>query len=117
MRHRKKKKVLDRKRAARKALLRGLAVQLIRHERIKTSQAKAKALQAFVEPLVRKAKTRNINTIRSLRAELGNVAAAVQKITTVIGPRYQGRHGGYTRTIPAGRRKGDAAKMALIEFV
>ncbi len=116
MRHRKKKKILGRKTGPRKALLRGLAINLVLFGRIRTTEAKAKALRPFIEPLVTLSRKKDLNTIRRLKAALDN-KEAVKKMIEEIGPRYLERNGGYTRIIKLGTRKGDGAKMAIIEFV
>ncbi len=116
MRHANKKKILDRKKAPRKALLRGLATSLVLYEKIKTTQAKAKVLRPFIEKLITKGKSNNLQARRALKRVLYQ-DNAVKKVLEVISPRYKERQGGYTRIIKLGARTGDAAKMAIIEFV
>ncbi len=116
MRHRNIKKVLDRNRSSRLALLRSLANALIEREKIQTTKARAVALRSFLEPLVARAREKSVVTVRYLRTRLPKLQS-VAKLCDVIGPRYAKRMGGYTRVIPIGRRKGDAAKMVIIEFV
>jgi len=116
MRHANKKKILDRARAQRKALLRSLATSLILHEKIKTTQAKAKVIRPFAEKLITKGKKNDLFARRALKKVLYK-ESAVKKVLEVLSPRYKERRGGYTRIIKLGARKGDAAKMAIIEFV
>ena len=116
MRHANKKKILDRKKASRKALLRSLATSLILYEKIKTTEAKAKVLRPFVERLITKGKRNDLIAQRHLRKFLYK-DSAVKKVLEVLSPRYKERKGGYTRIIKLGARRGDAAKMAVIEFV
>lgn len=116
MRHRKKGKILDRKKASRKALLRNLATSVIVYEKVKTTKAKARAVKPLVEKLVTLAKKNDLATRRKL-LEILYHKKAVNKILEVLGPRYKDRHGGYTRIINLGRRQGDGAEIVQIEFV
>jgi len=116
MRHRKKGKILDRKKAPREAMLRQMATSLIIYEKIKTTKAKAKAVKPLVEKMVTIAKAKDLTARRRLLAFLYH-AKAVKKALEVLGPRYQERRGGYTRIINLGPRKGDGAEMVQIEFV
>ena len=116
MRHRSKKKILDRKKAPRKALLRGLATSIILYEKIKTTEAKAKAVKPIVEKLVTTAKKNDLTTRRKLLSVLYH-KNAVNKALEVLGPRYQDRPGGYTRIVKLGKRQGDGAEIVQIEFV
>lgn len=115
MKHRKKGRKFGRKRDQRKALLKGLAANLILKEKITTTEVKAKELRPFVEKLITKSKTKNLATIRYLSAILPTKAR--KKITEQIGPRYQSRAGGYTRIVKKQARQGDGAKMAIIELI
>ncbi|OQB43973.1 MAG: 50S ribosomal protein L17 [Parcubacteria group bacterium ADurb.Bin159] len=116
MRHRKEKKILSRKTGPRKALKRGLAVNLILYERIQTTEAKAKVLRPFIEKIISLGKGGDLAARRKVMSLIGN-RAATKKLIEEIAPRYKERKGGYTRIIKTGVRKGDNAKMALIEFV
>jgi large subunit ribosomal protein L17 len=116
MRHRNKIKILDRKKAARKALLRNLATSLILFEKIKTTEAKAKVLKPFIEKLVTRGKINNLNNRRQLKKSLYS-ENAVKKMLEELSPRYKDRKGGYLRIIKLHARQGDAAKLAQIEFV
>lgn len=116
MRHRHKGKILGRERGPRKALIRNLAVGLVLAEKIKTTEAKAKALRSFIEKIITISKINNLNSRRRLISLLQN-QEAVKKLLDILGPKYQERKGGYTRIVKLNQRKGDAAKMAIIEFV
>ncbi|MFW0837761.1 MAG: 50S ribosomal protein L17 [Candidatus Komeilibacteria bacterium] len=116
MRHQKVTIKLNRSKGHMRALLANMAAQLIIFEDITTTEAKAKALRTVVEPLVTKAKTDSLHNRRQALAFLP-MKKAVQKLYEVIGPRYKERPGGYLRIIKLGRRAGDAAAMAKIQFV
>ena len=116
MRHRKKKTTLDREASHRRLLLKNLATSLVLYDKVKTTEAKAKAMRPFVEQLVTRAKTPTLANRRLLVAHL-LTEGAVRKMFEVIGPRYKERNGGYTRITKIGVRRGDSAKMAVIEFV
>ena len=116
MRHRKKGKVLDRKKGPREALLRGLVNNLILYEKINTTKAKANAIRPIVERLVTRGKTVDLASRRYVTARL-YTAGASKKIFEVLGKRYKERAGGYTRIIKLKQRVGDGAEVARIEFV
>lgn len=116
MRHRKKKTTLDRESSHRRMLLKNLATSLVLYEKVRTTEAKAKALRPFVERLVTRAKEPSLANRRRVLTQL-LTRGAVRKIFEVIGPRYNERKGGYTRITHLGTRRGDAARMAIIEFV
>ena len=118
MRHMKAGRTFNRDTNARKALMIGLAKNLIEREQIKTTLPKAKDLRGVVEKLITRAKVDSVANRRLIAAELGNgTSATVKKLFTVLGPRYAKRPGGYTRVLKAGFRYGDAAPMAIIELV
>jgi large subunit ribosomal protein L17 len=116
MRHRKAKRTLDRKAPARRALLRGLAEQAIVYEQVRTTAGRARALRPYLERLITVAKLGTLAARRRLAAEL-HTERAVKKAIEVVGPRFRGRSGGYTRTVKLGRRPGDAAEMAVVQLV
>lgn len=116
MRHRNKKKILDRKAAPRKAMLAQLAASVILYEKVKTTDAKAKAVKSVVEKLVTKGATNTLNNRRYLLKHL-QTKSAVDKILEVLGPKYKERPGGYTRIVKIGKRRGDGANIVQIEFV
>ncbi|MBU0670664.1 50S ribosomal protein L17 [Patescibacteria group bacterium] len=116
MRHQKKKTTLGRENAQRKALFVSLANNLIIHNRIKTTEVKAKALRPIVEKLVTKAKNQNLAGRRNIIKYLNNEKSA-KILMEKIAPKYKDRQGGYLRILKMGERKGDNAKIVLIEFV
>ncbi len=116
MRHRKQKKTLDRKAAARTALIQILATQLILYEKIRTTEAKAKVIRPFIERLITKGRVNTLASRRYLMKYL-SLDNAVKKLLEEISPRYLERNGGYTRITKLPQRQGDAARMARIEFV
>ncbi len=116
MRHRVGGRKLQRTSSHRAALFRNQAAALIKHEQIITTLAKAKELRPYVEKLVTLAKKGGLSNRRLAHARLLDDAQLV-KLFDVIGPRYEGRAGGYTRIIKAPTRASDAAAMAVIEFV
>lgn len=117
MAYTKKARTFGRPSSQRKALLRSLARSLVMHERISTTEAKAKALRPFVERLVTRAKKNTLANRRLARTRLGD-DAAVKKLFDAIAPRYAERHGGYTRIVKrAERGANDARKLAYIAFV
>ncbi len=118
MRHAKAGRTFNRDTNARKALMVGLAKNLIEKEQIKTTLPKAKDLRSVVEKLITRAKVDTVANRRLTASELGNGSdKTVKKLFTVLGPRYAKRPGGYTRVLKAGFRYGDAAPMAIIELV
>lgn len=116
MRHRKVIKKLDRPAAQRKALLRNLASNLVLHEKIRTTEAKAKVLQSVVEKAITAGKKPTLTSRRKLLT-LFYTEHPVNKILEVLGPRYAARPGGYTRIVKLGSRKNDGAEMVRIELV
>lgn len=116
MRHNKVINHLGRKSGHRKALLSNMATSLILHKRITTTVAKAKALRSYVEPLVTKSKDDTTHNRRVVFSYLKNKEAVTELFRT-IAPKIAERPGGYTRILHVGFRQGDAAEMALIEFV
>jgi len=116
MRHGVKINHLGRTKEHRKALLRNLACQLIEHKRIITTLAKARALRQFVEPLLTRAKTDNMQNRRLVFGYLQH-KSAVKELFDVVAEKIAHRPGGYTRIIKLGTRPGDAAEQALIELV
>jgi large subunit ribosomal protein L17 len=116
MRHLKQGRKLGRTTAHRKALLRNLATALMEHERIITTEAKAKELRRVADRLVTLGKRGDLHARRqALRVIRSN--AVVRKLFDEVAPRFSERHGGYTRVLHLGYRAGDAAAMAVIELV
>ncbi len=99
-----------------RSMLANLARELIEHERIRTTQAKAKEVQPLVDKLVGLAKQGDLHARRQALAIITD-RDAVHKLFAEIGPRYEDREGGYCRVVKIGPRQGDAAPMAVIEFV
>ncbi|MFL5848578.1 MAG: 50S ribosomal protein L17 [Solirubrobacteraceae bacterium] len=117
MRHGKQRGKLSRDSAHRKALLRNLSRELIEHERIKTSQAKAKAVKPEVEKLITLAKRGDLHARRQALSALGQDKFVVYKLFEEVAPRYSERPGGYTRILKLGPRRSDATEMVLLELV
>jgi len=97
-------------------MFRQQAIALILHERITTTEAKAKSLRPVVEKLITTARVDTPAHRKLIRDRLVH-AAAQDKLFDVIGPRYEGQPGGYTRIFKLGTRKGDGAEMAMIELI
>ena len=115
MRHRKKGRSLSRTSSHRKAMLRNMATSLLVHERIQTTEAKAKELRPVVEKLITLGRVDDVHSRRRARRMIED-RAALQKLFDDIGPRFRERPGGYTRILKLGSRKGDGADVAIIEL-
>lgn len=100
----------------RQSMFRNLVTDLLRHERIRTTEAKAKAIQPQTERLITLARRGDLHARREIMKEIQD-RAIVDKLIHVIGPDYAERHGGYTRVIKLGPRAGDAAPMVYLELV
>ena len=116
MRHNKKFNHLGRTADHRKAMLTNMAISLLKHKRITTTLAKAKALKKFVEPLITRSKNDTTTSRRVVFRYLQD-KYAVTELFKEISTKVADRPGGYTRIIKLGIRKGDAAEMAFIELV
>ena len=116
MRHNKKFNHLGRTADHRKAMLTNMAISLIKHKRITTTLATAKALKKFVEPLITRSKNDTTTSRRVVFRYLQD-KYAVTELFKEISTKVADRPGGYTRIIKLGIRKGDAAEMAFIELV
>ncbi|MBN2395702.1 MAG: 50S ribosomal protein L17 [Candidatus Atribacteria bacterium] len=116
MRHRKLRRNLNVDTSHRKALLSNLAISMILNRKINTTLPKAKELQKYLEKLVTVAKEDNFQSKRKVFKLIQN-KQALNLLFKEIGIQYKERNGGYTRVIKSGFRKGDAAPMAIIEFV
>lgn len=116
MRHKKVNAKLNRTAAHRKALYSNVTTSLFEHKQIKTTTAKAKAVRKTVDRIITFAKRGTLadrrQVLRTIRDK--NI---VKNLFDEIAPTYKERHGGYTRIIKLGRRKGDGAEMALLELV
>jgi large subunit ribosomal protein L17 len=117
MNHHKAKRKFGRTRSQRTALLRGLAISLIEHGRITTTDAKARELRPFIEEIVTHGKKGTLASRRLIISRLGGNEDNAKKMVEEISPRFVERPGGYTRILKLPRRAGDASKMAIIEFV
>lgn len=116
MRHRVAGRKFGRDTGQRKALFKGLAISLILNERVTTTEAKAKSIRPVVEKLVSMSRDDTEYHRRLVMSRIGNESATA-KLFEVLGPRFEDQPGGYTRIYKVGQRKGDAAPMAMIEFV
>lgn len=116
MRHGNQGRKLGRTAAHRKAMWGNMTAALIKHEQIKTTLPKAKDLRPVIEKLVTLSRRKDLHARRQALAQIKD-PDQVTKLFEVIGPRYAGRPGGYTRVLKAGFRHGDNAAMAIIEFV
>lgn len=115
MRHRVKGRKFGREKAHRKLMLRNLVISLIEHERINTTQAKAKEMRSLVERMITYGK-KDSNHHRKLAYKVLQDRSIVKRLFDDISPRFKEIEGGYTRVLKNGYRKGDRAPMAIIEF-
>ena len=116
MRHGKANYKLGRRTDHRWAMFRNLLVALFRHERIMTTEAKAKAVRGAAEHMITLAKREDLHARRQVLAMVPDTQV-VHRLFDTIAARFADRHGGYTRIIKAGPRPGDAAPMVLLELV
>ena len=117
MRHANSNRKFGRKANVRRGFIRSLAVAILTHERIMTTEARAKELGPYIEKLVTKALNNDLASRRTISSRLGNQETLANKLVDTIAPRYADREGGYLRITKLPQRGGDAAKMAVIEFV
>jgi large subunit ribosomal protein L17 len=117
MRHRKQRGKLSRSASHRKLLLRNLCKEVIDHERIKTTEAKAKAVRPEMEKLITLAKRGDLHARRQALSTLGQDKFAVYKLFEEVAPRYADRPGGYTRILKLGPRRSDSTEMVYLELV
>lgn len=117
MRHGKKRNKLSRDAAHRRSLVRTMSKQLIEHERIRTTQPKAKALKPEFEKLITLAKRGDLHARRQALSRLNQDKFIVHKLFEEIAPRYSTRNGGYTRIVKLGPRRSDSAEMVFLELV
>ncbi len=116
MRHRKAGRKLNRTPSHRRAMLRNMVTQLLDHEQLITTVAKAKELRPYAEKMITLGKRETLHARRQALAVIQR-KAVVAKLFDTLAARYSKRPGGYTRIIRLGNRKGDAAPLALIELV
>jgi large subunit ribosomal protein L17 len=117
MRHQQKRNKLSRDASHRKALFMNLSREVINHERIKTTEAKAKAVKPELEKLITLAKRGDLHARRQALAALGQDKFVVYKLFEELAPRYEDRNGGYTRILKLGPRKSDSTEMVYLELV
>src|SRR5881409_2559833 len=116
MRHNVGYRKLGRTSEHRRALLRNLATDLFRHERLKTTLPKARELRPFAEKLITLARRDDLHARRQVVRQIGD-RVVVKKLFDTLGPRFASRPGGYTRALKLGPRPGDGADMAIVELV
>jgi large subunit ribosomal protein L17 len=117
MRHQRTRNKLSRSASHRKALFMNLSREVFNHERIKTTEAKAKAVAPEVEKLITLAKRGDLHARRQALSALGQDKFVVYKLFEEIAPRYADRNGGYTRILKLGPRHSDATEMVYLELV
>jgi large subunit ribosomal protein L17 len=117
LRHRKRRNKLSRDAGHRKALVKNLCGEVIEHERIRTTEAKAKLVKPEVEKLITLAKRGDLHARRQALSALGQNKFTVHKLFEEIAPRYSERDGGYTRILKLGPRRSDATEMVYLELV
>jgi large subunit ribosomal protein L17 len=117
MRHQRTRNKLSRSASHRKALFMNLSREVFNHERIKTTEAKAKAVAPEVEKLITLAKRGDLHARRQALSALGQDKFVVYKLFEEIAPRYTDREGGYTRILKLGPRKSDSTEMVFLELV
>lgn len=116
MRHKVKGRKFGRVKEPRELMLRNLATSLILHEKVRTTEAKAKEVRGLVEKVITAGKKKNLTASRYIEKILLD-KKAVQKIVEVLAPKYEARPGGFVRLTKMGARKGDAAPVVLAELV
>jgi large subunit ribosomal protein L17 len=117
MRHRNTRNKLSRSSAHRKALMANLAKEVLEHERIRTTEAKAKALRPELERLITLGKRGDLHARRQALSALGHDKRVVYKLFEEVAPRYAERTGGYSRILKLGPRRSDSTEMVFVELV
>jgi len=117
MKHHKSIRKFGRTKNQREALVRSLALSLVEHGKITTTEAKAKELRPFIEKLITKGRDGTLASRRIVTSRLGGNKDGAKKIVDELSKRYQKRDGGYTRIVKLSPRLGDGSKMAIIELV
>lgn len=107
---------LNRRAGHRRALIKNMVTSLLTYERITTTRAKAMEVRRHAEKMVTRAKVDSVHNRREV-AKVITQGDVLNKLFTVLGPRFQNRAGGYTRVLKLGQRSGDAAEMVILEFV
>ncbi len=116
MRHRVQRRKFDRPTDQRLALFRGLVTDLLKHEQVRTTEAKAKAVRGLAEKMITLGKSGTLPARRRVHGYVYDTDVA-RKVFEELGPRYAERPGGYTRLVRLGPRNGDGAPMVLLELV
>ncbi len=116
MRHRKKGRQLGRNTKHRHALFRNLVTSLLEHERIETTEAKAKEIRGLAEKMITLGKNGSLHARRQALSFIQK-KDIVSKLFDDVAGRFHGRHGGYTRIIPTRRRPGDGAELVALELI
>lgn len=116
MRHRVRGRQLSRTASHKRAMLRNMATSLFQHDRIETTEAKAKELRPYAERLITLARRGDLHARRQVERRIKDRAVA-GRLFSEIGPRFAGRPGGYTRIVKLGHRSGDGAEVARIELL
>ena len=116
MRHRLSGRKLSRPTAHRMSMLRNAVTELLRHETIRTTEPKAREIRRLAEKIITRGKKGTLHQRRQAAAFLTD-QRMVRKLFEELGPRFEGRAGGYTRLAKVGQRKGDAAPIAIIELL
>jgi large subunit ribosomal protein L17 len=117
MRHQKTRNKLSRSASHRKALLMNLIKEVLEHERITTTEAKAKAVKPELEKLITLGKRGDLHARRQALSALSQDKFAVYRLFEEVAPRYKDRPGGYTRILKLGPRRSDATEMVFLELV
>ena len=116
MRHRARGRQLSRTSSHKRAMLANMATSLLVHDRVETTEAKAKELRPYVERLITLARRGDLHARRQVERKIKDRKASL-KLFKEIGPKFAGRPGGYTRIVKLGHRPGDGADLARIELV
>jgi len=116
MRHRAKGRQLSRTSSHKRAMLNNMATSLLRHDRVETTEAKAKELRPFVERLITFARRGDLHARRQVERRIKD-RDVTGRLFKELGPRFAGRPGGYTRIVKLGHRSGDGAETARIELL
>jgi len=117
MAHRVDGRKLGRKTGPRLALFRNLTVSVLRYEKVKTTEAKAKEIRGRVERMITLAKRGDLAARRAVLSEFPNEPLVIDKLFHEIAPKYADRTSGYTRIVRLGQRQGDSAQIVQIELV
>jgi|SRR3989344_7331233 len=115
MRHHNQNRKFGRVTKVRKALINSLARSLVLHQKIETTESKAKELRPFIEKLITKGKLQTISTRRNISTKIGQNASKI--LVDTLTKKYEDRKGGYTRITKIKRRLSDGSKMAVIELI